>query len=156
MLKEPKGPFRTKNAMAPKTVVFYYRRSVVLCMPICCHFPKDNSIARPFAAASQYGRSDLLSVVFLLWRGPSVSHKPHPSKPTPATYHKRKQKLVCNFRKGALQKLHCNIRFSAVWKPFSPKAALQRAETTLQHWKSCVARKWRFPAAFLRISGSHV
>ena len=26
----PKGPFRTKNAMAPKTVVFYYRRSVLL------------------------------------------------------------------------------------------------------------------------------
>ena len=29
---------------------------------------------------------------------------------------------------------------------FLPKAALQQRKTALQHWKSCVAGKWRFPA----------
>ena len=29
--------------------------------------------------------------------------------PTPATCHKRKRKLLCNFRNAALQKLHCNF-----------------------------------------------
>ena len=38
---------------------------------------------------------------------------PTPLNPTPATGHKRKQKLRCNFRKVALQKSHCSIRFSA-------------------------------------------
>ena len=36
---------------------------------------------------------------------------PTPLNPTPATCHKRKRKLRCSFRKVALQKLHCNIRF---------------------------------------------
>ena len=48
--------------------------------------------------------------------------KPHPSKPgpTPATCHKRKQKLRCKFRKVALQQLHCNICFSAVQMSILP------------------------------------
>ena len=37
----PKGPFHTKNAMALETVVFCYCRSVLLCMPICCHFSQE-------------------------------------------------------------------------------------------------------------------
>ena len=41
-----------------------------------------------------------------------------PLNPTPATCHKRKQKLRCNFQKVALQKLPCNIRFSAMRKLF--------------------------------------
>ena len=41
-----------------------------------------------------------------------------PLNPNPATCHKRKQKLRCKFRKVALQKLHCNIRFSAVQTSF--------------------------------------
>ena len=57
----PKGPFRTKNTMALETVVFYYCRSVLLSMPICCHFYQEkNSIFRPFAVVNRYGRSDLL------------------------------------------------------------------------------------------------
>ena len=41
---------------------------------------------------------------------------PTPLNPTPATCHKRnsrKRKLRCSFRNAALQKLHCNIGFSA-------------------------------------------
>ena len=37
----PEGPSRTKNAMAPKTVVFYCCRSVLLCIRNCCHFPQE-------------------------------------------------------------------------------------------------------------------
>ena len=32
----PKGPFRTKNATALNSVVFYYRRSFLLSLAICC------------------------------------------------------------------------------------------------------------------------
>ena len=78
---------------------------------------------------------------------------PTPLNPTPATCHKRKRKSRCSFGSAALQKLRCNIRFSAVRKSFGPKAALQQP---LQHRKSCVAGKWRFPAAFLRVSSPHV
>ena len=81
---------------------------------------------------------------------------PTPLNPTPATCHKQKQKLRCSFRNVALQKLHCNIRFSAMRKPFLPKAALQQAKNCSETLKNCVARKWRFPAAFLQMSRSHV
>ena len=59
--------------------------------------------------------------------------KPTPLNPTPATWHKRKRKLRCSFRKAALQKLHCNIRFSAVQKSFLPNAACNERKTALQH-----------------------
>ena len=51
-----------------------------------------------------------------------------PLNPAPATCHKRKRKLRCSFRNAALQKLHCNIGFSAVRKSFGPKAALQQTK----------------------------
>ena len=47
---------------------------------------------------------------------------PTPLNPTPATCHKRKRKLRCSFRNAALQKLHCNIGFSAVRKSLGPEA----------------------------------
>ena len=53
---------------------------------------------------------------------------PTPLNPTPATCHKRKRKLRCSFRNAALQKLHCNIGFSAVRKSFGPEAALQQTK----------------------------
>ena len=39
---------------------------------------------------------------------------------------------------------------------FLPEAAVQQTKNALQRGKSCVPEKWRFPAAFLQISGSHV
>ena len=81
---------------------------------------------------------------------------PTPLNPTPAICHKRKRKLRCNFRNAALQKLHCNIRFSAARKSFLPKVALQQTKDCTATSKSCVAGKWRFPAAFLRVSSPHV
>ena len=80
---------------------------------------------------------------------------PTPLNPTPATCHKRKRKLRCSFRNVALQKLHCNIRFSAAWN-FYQKLRCRKRKTALQLRKSCVAGKWRFPAAFLRVSSPHV
>ena len=86
---------------------------------------------------------------------------PTPLNPTPATCHTRKRQLRCNFWNVALQKLHCNIRFSAVWKSFSPKAALQQAKNCSATLKKLRCRKvalsCRFPADFkLPRLGSHV
>ena len=77
---------------------------------------------------------------------------PTPLNPTPATCHKRKRKLRCNFWNAVLQKLHCNIRFSAVQKSFVPKAALQQTKNCTATSKSLRCRKvalsCRFPAGF--------
>ena len=37
----PKGPFRTKNAIAMEIVVFCYRSSVLLSVPIRCRFSQE-------------------------------------------------------------------------------------------------------------------
>ena len=77
---------------------------------------------------------------------------PTPLNPTPATCHKRKRKLRCSFRNAALQKLHCNIGFSAVRKSFGPKAALQQTKNCTATSKKLRCRKvalsCRFPAGF--------
>ena len=62
--------------MAPKTVVFYYCRSILLCILICCDFsPRKTAFSDPFAVVNRYGHSDLLRrdllpVGFLVWLGP--------------------------------------------------------------------------------------
>ena len=61
--------------------------------------------------------------------------------PTPATRYNRKQKLHCNFRKVALQKLNCNIRFSAVRTSFLPKAALQQTKNCTATLKKLHCKK---------------
>ena len=67
-----------------------------------------------FSLALRYGH---VSSPGTLKMNPDCSNQqvlnPTPVNPTPATWHKRKRKR-CNFRKVALQELHCNIRFSAV------------------------------------------
>ena len=77
---------------------------------------------------------------------------PTPLHPTPATCHKRKRKLRCSFWNAALQKLHCNIRLSAVRTSFVPKAALQQAKNCTATSKSLRCRKvalsCRFPTGF--------
>ena len=77
---------------------------------------------------------------------------PTPLNPAPATCHKRKRKLRCSFRHAALQKLHCNIGFSAVRKSFGPKAALQQTKNCTATSKKLRCRKvalsCRFPAGF--------
>ena len=84
--------------------------------------------------------------------GFSASPKPTPLNPTPATCHKRKRKLRCNFRNAALQKLHCNIGFSAMRKSFGPEAALQQTKNCTATSKKLrckkVALSCRFPAGF--------
>ena len=75
-----------------------------------------------------------------------------PLNPAPATCHKRKRKLRCSFRSAALQKLHCNIVFSAMRKSFGPKAALQQTKNCTATSKKLRCKKvalfCRFPAAF--------
>ena len=75
-----------------------------------------------------------------------------PLNPAPARCHKRKRKLRCSFRNAALQKLHCNIPFSAVRKSFGPKAALQQMKNCTATSKKLRCRKvalsCRFPAGF--------
>ena len=85
-------------------------------------------------------------------RGIQQVLNPTPLNPAPATCHKRKRKLRCNFRNAALQKLHCNIGFSAVRKSFGPKAALQQTKNCTATSKKLRCRKvalsCRFPAGF--------
>ena len=54
---------------------------------------------------------------------------------------KRKLKLRCSFRNAALQKLHCNIGFSAMRKSFGPKAALQQTKKCTATSKKLRCRK---------------
>ena len=81
---------------------------------------------------------------------------PTPLNPTPATCHKRRQKLSCNFRTVALRKLQsrnctAGARFSAVRSSFLPKAALQRTKNCIEIEKALlqksVALSWRFSYA---------
>ena len=53
--KVPKGPFRTKNAMALKIVVKYYRSSILLSLPIRCHLSQEKK------HPNYYRGSELLS-----------------------------------------------------------------------------------------------
>ena len=82
---------------------------------------------------------------------------PTPLNPTPATCHKRKTEVALQFSESCAAELHCNIRFSAVWTSIFTKSCAATSEK--QHCnieKSCVARKWRFPAAVLWVSSPHV
>ena len=56
--------FPNKNAIAMEIVVFCYRGSILLSVPIRCHFPQENSIQITIAVANYYHCSDLLPLVF--------------------------------------------------------------------------------------------
>ena len=58
-----------------------------------------------------------------------VPYKPHPCNMPQV------KEMRCSFRKVALQKLHCNIRFSAVQTSFLPKAALQQTESRIENFE---------------------
>ena len=87
----------------------------------------------------------MLHLFVILW---SASPKHHPSKPHPCnmphakTGHCTAILETCAAEVALQHSLFCSAAF------FLPKAALQQVKTALQHWKSCVAGKWRFPAAF--------
>ena len=74
-------------------------------------------------------QSDGFPLEFLS-KGPQISGspKPHPSKPHPCNMPQAKTEVALQFLEIALQKLHCNIRFSAVRTSFVPKAALQQTK----------------------------
>ena len=58
---DPKGPFRTKNAIAMEIVVFCYRGSILLSALIRCHSSQENSIQITTAVVNYYRGSELLS-----------------------------------------------------------------------------------------------
>ena len=73
----PKGPFRTKNAIAMEIVAFCCRGSLSLSVPIRCHFPRKNRIQITIAVVNYYRGSKILSPqwfttrsVFLVPKGP--------------------------------------------------------------------------------------
>ena len=65
-----------------------------------------------------------------------------------------KQKLRC--KSCAAETALQPSLFCSAGLVFTKSCAANKRKTALQYWKSCVAGKWRFPAAFLRISSSHV
>ena len=84
---------------------------------------------------------------------------PTPLNPTPETCHKRKTEVVLQLSEScaaetALQDfafLQCGCHFNY------RKLRCNNRKTSLQHWKSCAARKWRLPAHLkLQRLGSHV
>ena len=82
----PKGPFHTKNATAPKSVVFCYRRRFSLSVAFpCLFFPRETSISEhsPFrfsiVVANLSPRAEFtLPTLFSTWRslGLKMSRKP--------------------------------------------------------------------------------
>ena len=54
----PKGPFRTKNTTALNSVVFYYRRSFLLSVAICCLIPLKNGGFKESTVVFYYRRSE--------------------------------------------------------------------------------------------------
>ena len=126
--------------------------------PKPCFAPVQLSFAPVQGDLGALGPKDLLHPLLTTWGTFEVSGPSQqvlnltPLNPTPATCHKRKRKLRCSFRSAALQKLHCNIGFSAVRKLFGPKAALQQAKNYTATSKKLRCRKvalsCRFPAGF--------
>ena len=73
----PKGPFRTKNTTALKSVVFCYGRSVLLSVPFSCRFFLEKQAllstirsVSAIAVAFFLAVVNLLSVLLLVRKGP--------------------------------------------------------------------------------------
>ena len=86
----------------------------------------------------------------------SASPKPHPSQPP--VQHATIENGSCAAIFGMLRCRSCTATFVFLQcrRHFDPKLRCSKRKTALQHCVSCIAGKWRFPAAFLRISSSHV
>ena len=132
----------TEIAHCHSLAMFHRRRVFARNFHTGDHFPLKNRRKIPWLAIFDHTEIHIFQEV----------PNPTPLNPTPATCHKRKRKLRCNFRKVALQKLHYNIRFSAVRKSILPKAALQQAKNCSATLKKLRCRKvalsCRFPADF--------
>ena len=80
IVKQPKGPFRTKNSTALESVLFCHRHRFSVSVPFSCLFflerqallsPLRSVLLRPHRICSPYRNS--LSVVFLVREGPMGS-----------------------------------------------------------------------------------
>ena len=88
----------------------------------------------------------------------SANPKPHPSKPRPLQ-HATSENGSCAAVFGMLRCRSCTATLASLQCGchFDQKLRCSKRKTAVQHWKSCVARKWRFPAAFLwkRLKGKN-
>ena len=84
----------------------------------------------------------------------SASPKPHPSKPHPCNMAQAKMEVALQFSESCAAEvaLQHSLFFSAVWKSFLPKAALQRAKNCTATLKKLRCRKVALSCRFLRIS----
>ena len=119
--------------------------------PAMCWWVANHSARTPKTSSKSLRRTSTYQQVL----------NPTPLNPTPATCHKPKRKLRCSFRNAALQKLDCNIGFSAVQMSFGPKAALQQVKNCSATLKRLRCRKvalsCRLPSDFkLPRLGTHV
>ena len=81
---------------------------------------------------------------------------PTPLDPTPATCHKRNGSCTAVF--GMLHCRNCTATFASLQcgRHLQQKLRCSKRNIALQHRNRCVAEKWRFPAACLRVSSPHV
>ena len=87
----------------------------------------------------------------------SASPKPHPSKPRPCNLPQAKTEVALQFSECcAAETALQHWLFCSAKSHLDQKLRCNKRKTALQHRKSCVAGKWRFPAAFLRVSSPHV
>ena len=82
----------------------------------------------------------------------SASPKPYPSKPHPCNMPPAKTEVALQFSECCAAEVALQH-----WLFCSADVILTKScAATMQHCKSCVAGKWRLPAAFLRILDAHV
>ena len=82
---------------------------------------------------------------------------PTPLNPAPVTCHKWKTEVALQFSEScAAETIPQHSLFCSADLVFYQKLRCNKRKTALQHWISCITGKWRFPAAFLRISNSHI
>ena len=83
----------------------------------------------------------------------SASLKPHPSKPHPCNMPQAKTEVALQFLECcAAENCTAAIAFLQCGSHLYQKLRCNERKTALQHRNRCVAGKWRFPAAVLRVS----
>ena len=113
---------------------------------------------RPYCRVAQEQNRNETGTVGTVFPGISASPKPHPSKPHPCNMPQAKTEVVLQFSESCAAKvalqhsLFCNAEITQ----FYQKLRCSKRKPAEKRWKNSVVRKWRFPAAFLRISSSHV
>ena len=145
------GLARIQNPEVPKNRI--YTKSFKVRTSFClapCDMSQDQKSFRKLVRMNFLILGGFFGWIF------SASPTPDPSKPHPMQHATSKKNRSCAAIFGELRcrKWTATFAFLQCRRRFYQKLRCNKRTTALQHWK--VARKWRFPAAFLRISSSHV